>query len=93
MPAQKRFWRHDQSVSTLLRQDSRQRRKESAIGGAQRRAPLLPLEHDQLMPQDEQLDVLGELAAPAADQQPEHGREGEISERKEHAPDAPIARY
>jgi hypothetical protein len=47
----------------------------------------LPAEHGQLMAQHQQLDVLGELAAPAApDQQPQHSREGEIGERKEHAP-------
>jgi hypothetical protein len=79
-------------MSAPTREQSGQRREEGAIGGAQRRATLLPREHDQLMPQDEQLDVLGELAAPAAGQRPEHGREGEISEGKEHAPDAPIAR-
>jgi hypothetical protein len=38
------------------------------------------------MPQHEQLDVFGELAAPAPDQQPQHSREGEIGEGKEHAP-------
>jgi hypothetical protein len=37
------------------------------------------------MSQQEQLDVSSELAAPAADQQPQHSREGEIGERKEHA--------
>jgi hypothetical protein len=30
--------------------------------------------------------VFGALAAPVPDQQPQHGREGEIGERKEHAP-------
>jgi hypothetical protein len=35
---------------------------------AQHPASLLPSEHGQLMPQDEQLDVLGELTAPAGDQ-------------------------
>jgi hypothetical protein len=43
------------------------------------------------MPQDEQLDVFGELIAPASDQQPEHGREGEIGERKEHSAILPSA--
>jgi hypothetical protein len=37
-------------------------------------------EHDQLVPQDEQLDVFGELTASAPDQHPEHSREGEIGE-------------
>jgi hypothetical protein len=36
MPAQKRLWCHEQAASGL-RQDSRQRGKEGAIGGAQRR--------------------------------------------------------
>jgi hypothetical protein len=67
MPAQKRLWRHDQAASASLWQDSRQRGKEGAIGGAQRRRPLLPFEHHELMPQHEQLDVFSELAAPAAD--------------------------
>jgi hypothetical protein len=58
---------------------------QRAIGGPQQRAPL-PFEHGQLMPQHEQLNVFGELAAPVRDQQPQHSREGEIGERKEHAP-------
>jgi hypothetical protein len=58
MPAQKRLWCHDQGTSAWLRQDSRQRGHEGAIGWAQRRTPLVPSEHDELMPQDEQLDVL-----------------------------------
>jgi hypothetical protein len=88
MPAQKRLWRHDQGASGL-RQDSRQRRKEGTIGGAKRRAPLLPSENDELMSQHEQLDVLCEFAAPTADQQPQQSREGEIGEGKQHAPMLP----
>jgi hypothetical protein len=42
MPAQQRLWRRDQATSAWLRQDSRQRGKEGAIGWAQRRASLLP---------------------------------------------------
>jgi hypothetical protein len=81
MPAQKRLWRNDQTAPTWLRQDLREGGKEGTIGGAQRGAqPLLSFEYDELMPQDEQLDVFSELAAPAADQQPQHSREGEIGE-------------
>jgi hypothetical protein len=36
------------------------------------------------MSQHEQLDVLSELTAAAPDQEPQHSREGEIGERKEH---------
>jgi hypothetical protein len=45
-----------------------------------------PSEDDELVSQHEHLDVLSEFAASAVDQQPQHGREGEIGERKEHAP-------
>src|SRR6266540_1877298 len=93
MPAQKRLRRHDQSVATPCRKQSGERRKQSTIGWPQRGAPLLPAQHHQLMSQHEQLDVFGELAAPAPDQQPQHRREGEIGERKEHEADAPIARH
>ena len=48
---------------TLMREHSAQRSQEGAIGGPERRPRLLPTKHDQLMAQNEQLDVLGELAA------------------------------
>jgi hypothetical protein len=80
-------------VATPRRKQSGERRKQSAIGRSERRAPLLPFEHGELMSQNEQLDVLTQLAAPVADQQPQHSREGEIGERKDHAPDLPIARH
>jgi hypothetical protein len=50
-----------------------------------KRSTSSPSEHDELMSQDEQLDVFSEFAAPAADQWPQHSREGEIGELKEHA--------
>jgi hypothetical protein len=39
--------------------------EEGTIGRSQRRAPFLSSEHDELMPQHEQLDISGELVAPA----------------------------
>jgi hypothetical protein len=84
MPAQQRPWRHDQTTLARLRQDSRQGGKEGAIGWDQRRAPLLPAKHGELMSQHEQLDVLSELAAAVPDQEPQHSGKGEIGERKEH---------
>jgi hypothetical protein len=38
----------------------------------------------ELMSQHEQLDVFGDLAAPASNKQPQHSREGEIGEGKQH---------
>jgi hypothetical protein len=43
----------------------------------------------QLMAQNEQLDVLGELTAAAAHEQPQERREREIREGKEHLPMLP----
>ncbi len=74
------------------REQSGKRRKEGTIRRPQRAAPLLPAEHGQLMPQDEQLDVFGELAAPASDEQQQDSREREISERKQHPPMLPEPR-
>jgi hypothetical protein len=73
-------------VAPVRREQARERRQQSAIRGPQQWAPLLPSEHGQLMPQHEQLNVFGELAAPVCDQQPQHSREGAVGERKEHAP-------
>jgi hypothetical protein len=90
VPAQKRLW-SDQAAAPPRREQSGERRQQRTIGWPEHRTSLLPCEHDQLMPQYEQLDVFGELIAPAPDQQPEHSREGEIGERKEHSPILPSA--
>jgi hypothetical protein len=65
MPAQKRLWRHYQSVASPRRKQSGERRKQSTIGWPQRGPPLLPSEYDELMSQHEQLDVFSKLAVPA----------------------------
>jgi hypothetical protein len=76
-------------VPASRREDPNERRKEGTIGSAKRGPRFLPGEHDKLMPQNEQFDVLGELATPAPDEQPQHRREREISEREEHPPMLP----
>jgi hypothetical protein len=72
MPAQKRLWPHDQAASARRRQESRHCGKEGAIGWPEPRTSLLPAKHGQLVAQHEQLDVFSELAAPAAEHQPQH---------------------
>jgi hypothetical protein len=57
-------------VSSALRKRPGERGEEGAIGRSQRGASLLSAEHDELMSQHEQLDVFGELAAAASDEQP-----------------------
>jgi hypothetical protein len=91
MPAQKRLWCDDQAAASPRRQQTSKRRKQGTIGWPEHRAPLLPSEHDKLMAQDQQLDIFGELRAPTPDQQPQHSREGETGERKQHPPILPTA--
>ena len=69
---------------TPLRKHAGERGEEGTIGRPRRGALFLPSEHGELMSQHEQLDVFGDLAAPASDKQPQHSREGEIGEGKQH---------
>jgi hypothetical protein len=68
----------------LGREDPGKRREEGAIGRPKTRARPLPTEHPKLVAQNEQFDVLSELAATAPHEQPQQRREREICERKEH---------
>jgi hypothetical protein len=69
VPAQQRLGRHDQPVPTSRLEHPAERREEGAIGCPKRRPRLPPTKHQQLMAQNEQFDILGELAAPAAHEQ------------------------
>ncbi len=69
VPAQQRLRRHNQPVPTSRLEHPAQRREEGAIGCPKRRPRLLPTKHQQLMAQNEQFDIFGELAAPAAYEQ------------------------
>jgi hypothetical protein len=89
VPAQQRLRRHDHPSLASRWEEPSKRSEESAIGCAERRARLLPLEHRQLVPQNNQLDVLGELAAPASDEQLQYRGEREVNKGKEHPPILP----
>jgi len=65
------------------------RSEEGAIGCAGGRVWLLSTKHQRLMPEDKQLDVLGQLAAPASDEQPQQRGERKVNEGKEHPPMLP----
>jgi hypothetical protein len=88
VPAEQRLRRHDHPLPASRREEPSKRREESAIGWLQR-PRLLPMEHRHLMPQNNQLDVLGELVAPASDEQPQHRGEHEVNEGNEHPPMLP----
>jgi hypothetical protein len=55
-------------VAPAPREQSGERCEERTIRWSERPPPFLPAEHGQLMPQHQQFDVLGELAAPTPDQ-------------------------
>jgi hypothetical protein len=71
-------------LSAPLRKHAGGRGEEGTVGRPERGALFLPAEHGNLMSQHEQLDVFGDLAAPASEKQPQHSREGEIGEGKQH---------
>jgi hypothetical protein len=89
VPTEQRLRRHDHPLPASRREDPNKRREESAIGCSERRPRLLSTKHRQLMPQDKQLDVLGEVAAPASDEQPQQRGERKVNEGKEHPPMLP----
>jgi hypothetical protein len=72
MPTQKRLRRHDQPMSAPLRKHAGGRGEEGTIGRPQRGALFLPSEHGRVDVAHKQLDVFGDLAAPASDKQPQH---------------------
>jgi len=76
-------------VPTVSREHPSQGGEKRAIGCPERWPRLLPTKHRQLMAQNQQLDVLGELAATVTHEQSQQRREREISEGKEHPPMLP----
>jgi hypothetical protein len=89
MPAQQRRRCHHKPVTTPARERSRKRSDERPIGRSKPRTRLLTSENRQLVPQKHQLDILGELGSPIADEQPQDSSEGKVRKRKEHRPILP----
>jgi hypothetical protein len=50
---------------------------------------MLPPQHDELMPQDEQLNILRKLRTPTANDQPQQRREHQVDQGKNHRPILP----
>jgi hypothetical protein len=84
MPTQQRRWCYQESVSAPVREQSSKRSDERTIGGPKPRTLVLTSQNRELVPQQHQLHVLGELGAPTANEQPQNGSEGKVSEREEH---------
>jgi hypothetical protein len=50
---------------------------------------MLPPQHDELMAQHEQLNILGKLRTPTASNQPQQRHEHQVDEGKNHRPILP----
>jgi hypothetical protein len=84
MPALQRRWCYDESVSAPVREQSCKRSDERTIGGPKPRTLMLTSQNRELVPQQHQLHVLGELGAPTANEQPQNGSKGKVGEGEEH---------
>src|SRR5439155_11691966 len=84
VPAEQRLRRDEDRSSALARKQAADGGEVSTIGGSQPRLADLPSQDPQLMPKHQQLDVLGVLGAPAANEQLQKGSKSEIGEREEH---------
>jgi hypothetical protein len=86
MPAQDRV-RADQpreAPQRVHRQTMEQPRKEEPIFPSERGLAHLPLQHGQLMPEHQDLDVLGTIAGGQQSQEREDGRHHEIGQAQQH---------
>jgi hypothetical protein len=82
MPAQQRRRRHHEPVPASVREQSRKRRDERAAGGAKPRSPLLTSQNRELVPQQHQFHVLGELGPTAADERPQNSCKGKQAKER-----------
>jgi hypothetical protein len=89
MPAQQRRRRYHESVPAPVREQSRERGDERTIGGAKPRALLLASENRELVSQEHQFHVLGELGSSIADEQPQNSGKRQGRRRKGASADPP----
>jgi hypothetical protein len=87
MPAQQRRRRHHESVP--VREQSSKRGDERTIGGPKPRTLPLTSQQRELVPQQHQFHVLGELDSPTTNEQPQNSSPGEVSEGEEASSDTP----
>jgi hypothetical protein len=67
-----------------VREQSSKCGDERTIGGSKLRALTLTSQNRELVPQEHQLHVLGELSPATADKQPQDSGECKVREREEH---------
>jgi hypothetical protein len=69
-------------VPAVVREQLRERSDERAVGGSKRRSRLLTSQNRELVPQQHQLHILGELGSATADEQPQSSGKGKVGEGK-----------
>jgi hypothetical protein len=89
MPTQQRRRCHHESTPAPVREQARERGDEGTIGGPKLRTLMLASQDRELVPQQHEFDVLGELGPSASNEQPQNSREGKVSEGEGHRPILP----
>ena len=91
MPAEHRRRRQEEGNPSISRDRPTRRREEDPVDGPEPRSARRPLQHPELMAQDEDLEVLGAIIpvrSTTADEQTDEGAHDEVEERP-HRPIVP----
>jgi hypothetical protein len=85
MPAQQRRWRDEEAGPTGWGQDAADRGEQGTVGWFQLGSWGLSSEDGELVAQDEDLQVLGGIAAGEQDEQLDGAAQGQVGESRQHA--------
>ena len=91
MPTEERCRGHHEGDPAAARQDSARRRKQDPVEGPKLRSARGPLQHPELMAEDEDLEVLGSVVLArlsSTDEQTHEGPDDKVKERP-HRPILP----
>jgi hypothetical protein len=89
MPTQQRRRRHHQPLPAPVWKQSRKRSDECTIGGPKARTLLLASQDRELVPQQHEFHILGELGPSVPNDQPQNSGEGKVGEGEQHRPILP----
>ena len=85
MPPQQRSWRNQPEPAQLSRQHPGHRAEERPVDPGQGRAPIGSAQHRDLMPQHEDLGVLGRVGPDEQHKPAQHASEHEVGESEGHS--------
>ena len=84
MPVEHGLWGYEERAPPLAWDQAGEQGNYSPVGPTEPRPSDLATEHRQLVPQDEDLGVLGERIGPVDSDEPEHPPEELVEEREGH---------